>query len=178
MDCFNGIEIAEYKLLTHSIFFSVFFIIGIVLTIVVIVITNGNYFKSNSRNVYYELEKRAQTDDLAKKRLEKLKRKAKKKRKQKIADIIFECFLLILCMGIAIVSLLVGVIPGWTDYIKKDYVVYTGEIAVYDNYKHGYITIEDGTKIEGTSIFDSNDKSGTLVYSKRMRIALGGVSDN
>ncbi len=177
MDSFNGIEIAEYKLLTHNIFFSAFLIIGIVLTVVAIIMLKSNFPKENSKHVN-ELKKRAEKDAWAKKRMEKLERKAKRKRKQMRDDIIFECFLLTLCVGIVIVSLLAGVIPGWTDYIKKDYVVYTGEIVVYDNYKRGYIIIEDETKIEGTSIFDSNDKSGTLVYSKRMRIALGGVRDN
>lgn len=174
---FNGIEIAEYRLLTESIFFSVFFVIGIGLAIFFLIMTKDIRSKDNTKNLFYELEARAETDERAKKRLEKLKRKNKKKRKERRADAAFGCVLLAFCVGIAVCALLVGVIPGWTDYIKKDYVVYEGAIEVYRSGKHSYIKLEDGTVIDGRSGFSYDDKYGTVVYSKRSKITLGGIAE-
>ena len=171
---FNGIEIAEYRLVIESIFFSVFFVIGIGLAIFFLIMTKDIRSKDNTKNFFYELEARAETDERAKKRLEKLKRKDRKKQKEKRADRIFFSILLLLCVGIMVFSLVVGVIPGWTDYVKKDYVVYEGTIEVHRSGKHTYIKLEDGTEIYGSSGFSYDDKYGTVVYSKRSKITLGG----
>ena len=181
---FNGIEIAEYKLLVENIFFSAFFAIGIGLAIFLLVVMKNNYSEDKTKNNFYELEERAKTDEVAKKRLEKLRKKDRKKRKNRRVDVIFNCVLLALCVGIAVCALLVGVIPGWTDYAKKDYVVYEGEIEVnrgaigaYRGGKYSYIKLEDGTVIDGRAGLSYEDKYGTVVYSRRTKIALGGIAE-
>ena len=90
---------------------------------------------------------------------------------------IFNCGLLALCVGIAVCALLVGVIPGWTDYAKKDYVVYEGATGVYRSGKYSYIKLEDGTVIDGRAGLSYEDKYGTVVYSRRTKIALGGIAE-
>lgn len=174
---FNGIEIAEYKLLVENIFFSAFFAIGIGLAIFLLIVMKNNYSEDKTKNNFYELEECAKTDEVAKKRLEKLRRKDRKKRKERRVDAVFGCGILVLCVGIAVCALLVGVIPGWTDYIKKDYVVYEGAIGVYRSGKHSYIELEDGTETYGRSGFSYDDKYGTVVYSKRSKITLGGIAE-
>ena len=67
-----------------------------------------------------------------------------------------------------------AVIPGWTDYAEKDYVVYTGEISVHGQMRHSYIELEDGTTVWGRGDFDAEDTYGTVVYSKRTKEFLGG----
>lgn len=74
----------------------------------------------------------------------------------------------------AVVMLAWGVIPGWTDYIRKDYVVYTGEITVYNQMKRSRIELEDGTTIWGRGDFNEEDTYGTVVYSRRTKLFLGG----
>ena len=78
---FNGIEIAEYKLLVENIFFSAFFAIGIGLAIFLLIVMKNNYSEDKTKNNFYELEERAKTDEVAKKRLEKLRKKTEKSEK-------------------------------------------------------------------------------------------------
>ena len=75
----------------------------------------------------------------------------------------------------AIVILAWGVIPGWTDYVKKDYVVYKGEITVYQQTRRSRIELEDGTTVWGTGNFDQEDTYGTVIYSRRTKQFLGGI---
>ena len=75
-------------------------------------------------------------------------------------------------MGVAILAW--GIIPGWTDYIRKDYVVYKGEITVYQQMRSSRIELEDGTVVWGIGDFDEHDTYGTVVYSRRTKQFLGG----
>ena len=49
---FNGIEIAEYRLLTQSIFFSVFFVIGIGLAIFLLIVMKTIILRTKQRIIF------------------------------------------------------------------------------------------------------------------------------
>lgn len=78
------------------------------------------------------------------------------------------------------------VIPLWTDYIKKDYIVYSGNFSVerngtigikYYRYSYDYI-LEDGTELSGSNMdLDIGEYNKTIVYSKRTKNVLG-ISQN
>ena len=71
------------------------------------------------------------------------------------------------------VNLLVCVIPGWTDYITKDYAVYSGNVSVDKVLRTSQITLEDGTVLTGSLGLEKGQHNIQLVYSKRTKIALG-----
>lgn len=79
-------------------------------------------------------------------------------------------------IGFTAVDLSLGIVPNLTDYVRKDYVVYTGEIEVCIQGKSSYIELEDGTVVRGRGDFDSDDTYGTVVYSKRSKLFLGGIN--
>ena len=74
--------------------------------------------------------------------------------------------------------LILGVLPGWNDYLRTDYVIYTGEISVTYKLRNRYIELEDGTVVRSYDLseFDSDDTFGTVIYAKRTGLYLGGSS--
>lgn len=65
------------------------------------------------------------------------------------------------------------VIPGWTDYILKDYEIYDGEFEVVRYTRRNYIIFEDGTSISGSLGMERGTYNRKIVYSSRSKIALG-----
>ena len=120
------------------------------------------------------LKEKAQNDESAKKQLEKIERKNKRRCKREKENIITDIIIWSISICLAIVILAWGVIPGWTDYIKKDYVVYNGKITVHQQIRRSRIELEDGTTIWGIGDFDEADNFGSVVYSKRTKQFLGG----
>ena len=78
-----------------------------------------------------------------------------------------------MCVGLALADMFLCVIPGWCDYIKKDYIMYTGNFEVIDSLRRPHIKLKDGMVVWGGSIYDSNDNYGTIVYAKRSCRLLG-----
>ena len=174
MNTYKGIPITEYRLLTLSVLFSVLLI---VLLIVVSIWIYTHLSMRNKKETQHikKLKENAKNDEFAKKQLVKIERKKKRKRKENKHNTIYDAIVLSICMCLAVVNLVWGVIPGWTDYIIKDYVVYTGDIKVYDQLRNSRIELGDGTTVWGNGSFEENDDYGTIVYSKRTKRFLGGI---
>ena len=170
---FDGIPISELRLIVHSIIFTIMFI-GLMVAVGFWAYTSLTLKNPKEKEHLRRLKEKAQSDDFAKKQLEKIKRKNKRRRKRERKNIVTDVFIwsISVCVGVAI--LVWGIIPGWTDYIRKDYVVYTGEITVYQQMKNSRIELEDGTVVWGIGDFDEHDTYGTVVYSRRTKQFLGG----
>ena len=174
MNTYKGIPITEYRLLTLSVLFSVF-LIGLLIVVSIWIYSTLSMRNKKETQHIKKLKENAKNDDFAKKQLEKIERKKKRKRKENKHNTIYDAILLSICICLAVVNLVWGVIPGWTDYITKDYVVYTGEINVYDQMRNSRIELGDGTTVWGNGSFEENDDYGTIVYSKRTKRFLGGI---
>ena len=121
-----------------------------------------------------KLKEKAQTDETARRQLEKIERKNKRRRQRNKDNIITDIIIWSATVCLAVAILAWGVLPGWTDYLRKDYVVYTSEITVHNQMKHSRIDLEDGTTIWGIGDFNEEDTYGTVVYSRRTKQFLGG----
>ena len=173
MKYINEIPISELRLIVHSIIFTILFI-GLMAAVGFLLYTSLTLKNPKRKEHLRKLKEKAQNDDFAKKQLEKIKRRNKRRRKQERKNIITDVFIwsISVCVGVAI--LVWGIIPGWTDYIRKDYVVYKGEITVYQQMKRSRIELDDGTVIWGIGDFNEHDTYGTVVYSRRTKQFLGG----
>ena len=169
----DGIPISELRLIVHSIIFTIMFI-GLMVAVGFWAYTSLTLKNPKEKEHLRRLKEKAQSDELAKKQFEKLKRRNKRRRRRERKNIVTDVFIwsISVCVGVAI--LVWGIIPGWTDYIRKDYVVYTGEITVYQQMKYSRIELDNGTVIWGIGDFDEHDTYGTVVYSRRTKQFLGG----
>ena len=170
---YSGIKINEGKLLANNIVFTLIllFIIGIGIFAFFVYRNREN---DKTKNRIKHLEAKAKTDSIAQKQLEKLKRKRNKRKKDGVLDkaLIFSLLLVLFA-----VTLFVAVIPGWTDYVKKDYIVYGGDLCVeYEVHRHirsSTIILEDGTVLTGVFGLDDGKHTETIVYSRRTKIVIG-----
>lgn len=173
MSAYNGIPISEYRLPAICI---IFILIAVALLVVALFLLyqllSGRDKKTSQR--LNTLRKKAETDEQAAKELVKMERKIKRRRKKNRGDLVFYIFLFTMVIGFELFIIIGGIAPLVTDYIVKDYVVYTGEIKVCDNFKRPYIELEDGIIVRGGTVLTEEDSYGTVVYSKRSEIALGG----
>ena len=169
----DGIPISELRLIVHSIIFTILFI-GLMVAVGFWAYTSLTLKNPKEKEHLRRLKEKAQSDELAKKQFEKLERRNKRRRRRERKNIVTDVFIwsISVCVGVAI--LVWGIIPGWTDYIRKDYVVYTGEITVYQQMKNSRIELDNGTVIWGTGDFNEHDTYGTVVYSRRTKEFLGG----
>ena len=170
---FKGIPISEYRLLAHSVIFTILFL-GLAVAFVFWFYVSLTMKNPKEKEHLRKLKEKAQNDESAKKQLEKIERKNKRRRKREKENIITDIIIWSISACLAIVILAWGVIPGWTDYIRKDYVVYKGEFTVYQQTRRSRIELEDGTTIWGIGDFDEEDTYGTVVYSRRTKRFLGG----
>lgn len=174
MKTFNGIPISEYVVLVHSIIFSVL-LLGVLAAFGFWLYTMKRMKNPKERQRLRNLKEKSRDDETAKKQLEKIERRNKRRRRRDregvIVNVLIWC--LSICFSVTVLSL--GIVPSLTDYIRKDYVVYTGEIEVCIQGKRSYIELEDGTVVKGRGDFDSDDTYGTVVYSKRSKLFLGGI---
>lgn len=172
MSVYNGIPINESKLVANYVLFIFLFLLTIAAAVYLLHSQlNGRDAKRMER--IKKLRAQTATDEKAAKRLAKEERSLKKRRKENRAERIRTAFLwcLIVCAGVLI--LVFGVIQPMQDHIKKDYVVYTGEIEVFPYIRDPYITLEDGTVVYGGRSLSSEDTYATIVYAKRSRRLLG-----
>ena len=169
----DGIPISELRLIVHSIIFTILFI-GLMIAVGFWAYTSLTLKNPKEKEHLRRLKEKAQNDELAKKQFEKLERRNKRRRRRERKNIVTDVFIwsISVCVGVAI--LVWGIIPGWTDSIWKDYVVYTGEITVYQQMKNSRIELDNGTVIWGIGDFDEHDTYGTVVYSRRTKQFLGG----
>ena len=169
----DGIPISELRLIVHSIIFTILFI-ALMVAVGFWAYTSLTLKNPKEKEHLRRLKEKAQSDELAKKQFEKLERRNKRRRRQEKKNIITDVFIwsISVCVGVAI--LVWGIIPGWTDYIRKDYVVYKGEITVYQQMKNSRIELDNGTVIWGIGDFNEYDTYGNVVYSRRTKQFLGG----
>ena len=169
----DGIPISELRLIVHSIIFTILFIC-LMVAVGFWAYTSLTLKNPKEKEHLRRLKEKAQSDELAKKQFEKLERRNKRRRKRERKNIITDVFIwnISVCVGVAI--LVWGIIPGWTDYIRKDYVVYKGEITVYQQMKNSRIELDNGTVIWGIGDFNEYDTYGNVVYSRRTKQFLGG----
>lgn len=170
---YNGIEINEARLLANNIIFSL-------LLLFTIVVATAAYFAFCDKEKFINaarikaLREKAATDPVAKKRLRKMERKHKNRLKN---DRFNKILTFSLTSLLIFINLFAAVIPGWTDYIKKDYVVYGGETATeYDVQRYvrtSTVTLDDGTVLTGPFGLDQGKHNERIVYSKRTKIVLG-----
>ena len=173
MDMYNGIPISEIGLIVHSVVFTILFI-GLMIAVGFWVHSLKSIKNPKEKERLKKLREKAQSDENAKKQLEKIERKNKRRRQRNKDNIITDVVIFSITVCLAVVILAWAIIPGWLDYAKKDYVVYSGEITVYEQMKHSRIELEDGTTIWGRGDFNEEDTYGTVVYSKRTKQFLGG----
>ena len=169
----DGIPISELRLIVHSIIFTILFIV-LMVAVGFWAYTSLTLKNPKEKEHLRRLKEKAQSDELAKKQFEKLERRNKRRCRRERKNIVTDVFIwsISVCVGVAI--LVWGIIPGWRDYIRKDYVVYTGEITVYQQMKYSRIELDNGTVIWGTGDFNEHDTYGTVVYSRRTKQFLGG----
>ena len=172
MSIYNGIPINETRLVVNYVFAMFFFLLTVAAAVWMF------YLQLDSRDTkrlerIKKLREQAITDEKAAKRLAKEERSLKKRRKENRAERIGAIFLwcFIVCAGVFI--LVFGIVQPMQDHIKKDYVVYTGEIEVSPYLRDSHITLEDGTVVYGGSSLSSQDTYATIVYAKRSRRLLG-----
>ena len=151
---YNAIEINDTKLLVWVIVFSFVLLFTIIVGIVAYFVFNNKENSKNAKRIR-ALREKATTDPIAEKRLRKMERKHKRNLKNDRVDRIL-AFALILILTFA--NLFLCVIPGWSDYIKKDYVVYNGTLSVHKYLRTSTITLEDGTEHAGCcSLYPNED---------------------
>lgn len=170
----NGIPISELRLIVHSVVFTLLFL-SLMVASGFLGYASLKLKNPKEKEHLRKLKEKAQSDELAKKQLEKIERKKKRRRKREKENIITDAIIWSISVCLAMVILAWGVIPGWTDYVKKDYVVYKGEITVCQKIRRSYIELEDGTVIWGIGNFDQEDTYGTVIYSRRTKQFLGGI---
>ena len=173
MKTFNGIPISEIRVLVLAIVYTILFL---ALAIVMLFWLHVMLSLKNPKERLHikRIRERSATDEAAKKQLEKIERKNKRRRERRKGDRITEILFGSFVVCFLVVLLVVGVMASWIDYAKKDYVVYTGDITVYEQMRHSHIELDDGTTVWGIGDFEEEDTCGTVVYSKRTKQFLGG----
>lgn len=169
---YHGIELGEWRLLGCNIVYTFLFLLSAAVVIVVFATYHGDRNKKLEKRMS-RLRERAETDPYAKNQLVKLERKQSKKMRRGLPE---KIFMYSLSLGLSLAFLSVAVIPGWTDYVKKDYLVYMGRVEVkyrLSGYSYSCIIFEDGTTVRGTLDLDPGEHYAKIVYSKRTEIALG-----
>ena len=173
MSTYNGMSISEYRL---PVMYTIYIFLAVALIIaasfLLYQILSDRDKKSLQR--MKKLREKAETDEQAAKQLAKMERKNKRQKKKNRGNVIYHIFLFVLVFGFELFIIIGGIAPLVTDHVVKDYVVYTGEIKVCDNFRRPYIELEDGTIIRGGTELTEEDSYGTVIYAKRSKIALGG----
>ncbi len=180
MTSINGIPLNEWQLLLHFSIFAIMSIIMLGASAFLLWYTTIQRTNKKGNERIQKLKERAETDEKARVQLEKLQRKRRRKKARDKPQLIREIAFFLLVFGLGIFILCVGVIPALTDYIKKDYVVYSGNftIEITGNGRHSSrdIILEDGTRLDGTAGLHRDDFFGTVIYAKRSKMTLGAKS--
>lgn len=174
MSTYHNIPINEGKLLLLTVIFTAVAVGLIVLGAFWLknVIEDFCPDRSNRRRME-EIIARGEDDPKAQKRLKKLSRKERKQRKARRIAIIEDTLIGLILVGMLVIDLALCVIPGWSDYIAKDYVVYEGEFEVVSYTRNHYIILEDGTRLGGSAGLAEGEHFGQVVYAPRSEISLG-----
>ena len=174
MNEWNGIPINEGKLLVLTVIFTAVAVGLIVLGIFWLKNAIEDFCPNRSnRRCIEAIKARGADDPKAQKRLRKLERKQKKLQKERRKTILEDSLIGLLIVGALVIDLVLCVIPGWSDYIAKDYVVYEGEFEVVSYTRNHYIILENGTRLSGSAGLAEGEHRGQVVYAARSEIVLG-----
>ena len=173
MSTYNGISISEYRL---PVIYIIYILLAVALMVAALFLLYQILSDRDQKSLQRmkKLRAKAEIDEQAAKQLAKMERKKKRQKKKNRGNIIYYIFLFSLVVGFELFIIIGGIVPLLTDHVVKDYVVYTGEIKVCDNFKRPYIELEDGTIVRGGTELTEEDSYGTVIYAKRSKIALGG----
>ncbi|MBQ7968545.1 MAG: hypothetical protein IJ292_01850 [Clostridia bacterium] len=177
MSIYKGVSISEYRL---PVMYVIYIFLAVALVVAALFLLYQILSDRNKKTIQRikKLRKKAENDEQSAKQLTKMERKIKRQKKKKRGVITFYIFLFVLVLGYEMFIIIGWIAPLVTDHVVKDYVVYTGEIKVCDNFKSPYIELEDGTIVRGGTNLTEEDTYGTVVYSRRSKIALGGTKIN
>ena len=140
---YTCLAINDTKLLIYNVIF-IFLQLLVTGAGVLLVTTYLNKDSKKQRVIRKKLIEKAKTDPYAKKKLDKMERKRKKSIKQEWIEKALMLAIIIICV---VVNLFWCIIPGLTDYIKKDYVVYSGEFSVNLSYSDNLGSFPSGKRI-------------------------------
>ena len=168
----QGIPISESLLLMNGIVFTCILLASLVIALVAfLLLRDKDASRKKRKEAIRRLEAKSETDSHAAKRLKRLKRRERKVFKEALGH---NLLIALLCSGLIAVNLFLGVIPTWSDYIQKDYVVYEGDFTVrHLRRNHRVIILSDGTTVHGALGLEEGFYTDTIVYSRRARVALG-----
>ena len=166
----ESIPLNETKLIVNGVFFTLCFLGAVALLCFVIRSDLFQLRNPKEQNRLNNLRARAQEDPVASKQLEKLLRKQKKRHKKNLGEAILIYALLTLMISL---TLLLAVIPCWTDYFRKDYLVYEGEFEVYYSSRRYRIRLENGSVLDGGGSLEEGSYQGRVVYARRTNLVLG-----
>ena len=180
---YNGTLLNDSRLLTITIAMTILLIVTIAAFAAYFIFIRNistNSEKKEAKRIK-RLEKDAQDNPELQKQLNKLKRKRSNRNKRDGNGIWLDIFVSVLASALILINLFGYVVPGWTDYTLKDYVVYTGTYETSSSNTGGYkivysgkqlyTILPDGTQIMGGS-FNSGNNYGTVIYSKRSLILI------
>ena len=180
---YNGVMLDDGRLLFVTIVMTILLIVFIAaLAVYFIFIRNFSTTSTKKESERIKrLEKDAKENSALKKQLDKLKRKRANRNKRAGNSIWLDVIVSVLASFCIFLNLFCCVIPGWTDYLLKDYVVYTGSYETVHSSTGGYYGIvrrgntfytvlPDGTRIDGAS--HSGTNYGTVIYAKRSKILI------
>jgi hypothetical protein len=180
---YNGVLLDDSKLLGITIimtFILIVFVSALAVYFIFIRNMSATSEKKEAKRIK-RLENDAKDKPELQKQLNKLKRKRSNRNKREGKSIWLDILIAVIATVAICLNLFLAVIPGWTDYTLKDYVVYTGSYETVHSSTGGYYGIvrrgntfytvlPDGTRIDGAS--HSGTNYGTVIYSKRSLILI------
>ena len=107
----NGIPVSELRLIVHSVVFTLLFL-SLMVASGFLGYASLKLKNPKEKEHLRKLKEKAQSDELAKKQLEKIERKNKRRRKREKENIITDAIIWSISVCLAIVILAWGVIPG------------------------------------------------------------------
>ena len=168
-----GIMIVEWRLLVVNILFTVLFLVCMAVYLVDLLAFRDPESKKKKQRLQ-QLKAKPNKGPSTYKKIQKLQRQLKKDKDDRGSEWFFDA----LCILLMALALRFGVVPGWVDYAKKDYVVYEGTFTCEFRQRTMYVILEDGTALHGGLSIPEGTYDGKVVYAKRMKITLGGQGDD
>lgn len=165
----NGILISEGRLLGINILFTV-----LLLVCVAVFLVSIHVFRDEDRKKAKErlrqLKAKPNKGTSTHRNIRKLENKIEKNKEDRrtAALVYFHCVMLIVS------NLAFLTVPGWTDYVLKDYAVYEGSFTCEYRNKMMCVILENGTSLTGGIGLAEGTYNGQIVYTKRTKITLGG----
>ena len=169
----EGIAINQVPLIFVNVLFTVFALVLMVALIAFAYISHDPDVKKAKIRLR-QLQAKPNAGPSSHRKIAKLRNRLAKEKRERRQD----RWIYAICLSVIAVLLAFCVIPGWTDYVRKDYVVYEGSFTVDRAGKQSHLILEDGTQLLGGLGLQNGTYEGKIVYAKRMKITLGGQGDD